>query len=147
MKSIWRPDAHREVRERIGKLAPVERARWGRMNAPQMVVHLSDALKMASGDLAVRPKHLPIRYPPLKQLVIYALPFPKGAPTAPELLARQPGDWSAEVTELQARLDRFVADGPGKTIAAHPAFGRMTGRSWGVLVYRHMDHHLKQFGV
>jgi Protein of unknown function (DUF1569) len=147
MNSIWKPEAHRELRARIAKLNPEEPARWGRMNARQMVVHLSDAFRMASGEIAVRPRHLPIRYPPLKQLVIYALPFPKGAPTAPELLARQPGDWPVDVAELQALLDRFVASGPEKTVAAHPAFGRMTGRSWGVLVYRHMDHHLRQFGA
>jgi len=102
---------------------------------------------MAAGELPCTPKNLPIRYSPLKELIIYALPFPKGAPTAPELLERAPGEWSADVTELRTLLKQFAKRGPAGTAPEHPAFGRMTGRHWGVLVYRHTDHHLRQFGV
>ena len=147
MKSVWNTEQHRELRERVERLTPQHVAQWGRMTAPQVVVHLTDSLRMASGDLPVASKNLPLRYPPLKQLVLYYLPFPKNAPTAPELLVRQPGEWSADLSELCARLDRFVASGPAGAIRVHPAFGTMTGKQWGVLVYRHMDHHLKQFKV
>ena len=44
---------------------------WGKFTAPKMVCHLAESLKMAMGDLTVAPKDLPIRYPPLKQLIIY----------------------------------------------------------------------------
>jgi hypothetical protein len=147
MKTVWNPEDCRELRERIGRLSPHTRGLWGRMTAPQMVVHLVDALKMAAGELACEPKNLPIRHPPLKQLIIYVLPFPKGAPTAPELLERAAGTWPEDMTELRTRLDGFASRGPAGTAPDHPAFGRMTGKAWGVLVYRHMDHHLKQFGV
>jgi hypothetical protein len=68
-------------------------------------------------------------------------------PTAPELLARAPTDWAANLAELLASIDRFA--GRDATIAwpDHPAFGRMSGRQWGVLSYRHVDHHLRQFNV
>jgi hypothetical protein len=103
---------------------------------------------MASGELATAPANIPLlRYPPMKQLFVYCLPFPKGAPTAPELLARKPEEWTVEIEQLRDQLDRFVSRGPAGTAAEHPLFGRLTGRAWGALVYRHMDHHLRQFGV
>jgi hypothetical protein len=147
MKTMWDGDAARSVRDRIGTLTPGHTAQWGRMSAPQVVCHLADSLKMALGELAVAPKKLPIRYPPLKQLIIYVAPFPKSAPTAPELLARAPGDWNADVSDLRSLVDRFAARGPSAPWVEHPAFGKLSGRAWGVLAYRHMDHHLKQFGV
>ena len=50
-----------------------------------MLAHLNDSYRMCLGELKVKSKHLPLRYTPIKQLVIYVAPFPKGAPTAPEL--------------------------------------------------------------
>ena len=147
MKTIWNGDRHRELQERIARLSPTAPAQWGKMNARQMVIHLSDALKMSGGEMAVAPKRLPIRYPPLKQLIIYWLPFPKSAPTAPELLSRRATEWHGEMQELKQELERFTQRGPSGPFVPHPAFGKLTPRAWGVLVYRHTDHHLKQFGV
>jgi hypothetical protein len=147
MKTMWDGNAQREVHDRLARLMPDRKAAWGRMSAPQMVCHLSDSLKMALGELQVTPKQVPIRYPPLKQFIVYLAPFPKNVPTAPELIARSPRDWSAEVAELRSLIDRFAARRGAERWAEHPAFGRLTERAWGVLVYRHMDHHLRQFGA
>jgi hypothetical protein len=117
------------------------------MNAPRMVAHLADALKMALGELQVAPKQTPLRFPGIKQLVIYVLPWPPGAPTAPELLARAPAAWNGEVVTLSALLERFAERTASGSWPSHPAFGSMSGRAWGVLVYRHCDHHFRQFGV
>jgi uncharacterized protein DUF1569 len=147
MKSIWREDDRREIHDRVGALACDRRADWGKFTAPQMVCHLADSLKMAMGDLKVAPKALPIRYPPLKQLVVYVAPFLKGLPTAPELLAREPREWDNDVADLQLLLARAASARVTDTWPEHPAFGRLSKRAWGVLIYRHMDHHLKQFGA
>ena len=56
-----------------------------------MLAHLNDSYRMCTGELKVKSKNLPLRYTPIKQLVIYVAPFPKGAPTAPELIARCDG--------------------------------------------------------
>jgi Protein of unknown function (DUF1569) len=145
MRSIWQDDVHRELNDRLAALTWDRRAVWGKFTAPRMVCHLADSLRMAMGDLKVAPKRLPIRYPPLKQLVIYAAPFPKGAPTAPELLAREPREWANEVADVRGLLARAAATGSTAQWPEHPAFGRLSKRAWGVLIYRHMDHHLKQF--
>jgi hypothetical protein len=147
MKSMWNDDGQREIRDRVRRLAPDRKGQWGKMSAPQMVCHLAENLKMALGELPVAPKATPVRYPPLKQFIIYVAPFPKNVPTAPELLARTPGDWTSEVNALLGLVDRVVARGPSANFAEHPAFGRLSPRAWGVLMYRHMDHHLRQFGA
>jgi uncharacterized protein DUF1569 len=148
MRTMWDSEAAREIRDRVGRLTPDRPRQWGRMSAQQMVCHLSESLKMALGDLQVAPKRLPIRYPPLKQLVIYVAPFPKSAPTAPELvIAATPQPWGDDVATLQALIERFTARGSASTWPDHPAFGALSPRAWGVLVFRHCDHHLRQFGV
>src|SRR5262245_5846234 len=147
MKSILSGPARQEVRDRIARLTPDRQAAWGNLSAPQMVCHLADSLRMALGDLPVAPRWFPIRYPPLKQLLIYVAPFPKSAPTAPELLARPPRDWTSDVADLQSLIERIAARRGAVSWPPHPAFGRLSERAWGVLTYRHIDHHLKQFGA
>lgn len=147
MKSIWRDEDRRALNDRVGAVAWDGRAAWGKFTAPKMICHLADSLKMAMGDLPVAPKHLPIRYPPLKQLIIYAAPFPKSAPTAPELLAREPREWSSDIADVQGLLARAGSARTTDSWPEHPAFGKLSKRAWGVLIFRHMDHHLKQFGA
>ena len=74
-------------------------------------------------------------------------PFPKGAPTAPELLAREPREWSRDIGDVQELLARAASARTTDTWPEHPAFGKLSTRAWGVLIYRNMDHHLKQFGA
>jgi hypothetical protein len=149
MKSMWEPEALPAMRERIERLTPERAGAWGKMTAPQMVCHLADSLKMALGELPVVSKKVPIRFAPLKQLIVYWAPFPKNAPTAPELTVRAPAEWSADLADLQGLVDRLCTRGadPNAAWPEHPAFGRLSHRAWGVLVYRHMDHHLRQFGA
>ena len=107
MKSVWNESDYRELCSRIDRLQSDARARWGKFTAPQMVCHLADALRMAHGTFPVKPRNLPLRYPGIKQLVIYQLPFPKGAPTAPELLVRQATEWHGEVDDLKREFAAF----------------------------------------
>lgn len=147
MKSLWEESARRELKDRLGSLQPDAQARWGKFTAPKMLIHIVDALRMANGEISAAPRNLPIRFTPIKQLVVYWLPFPKGAPTAPELLNQEPGDWAVNLANLRAQIDSFTTRDPKAPWPVHPAFGKMTPKAWGVLGYRHIDHHLKQFGV
>jgi hypothetical protein len=146
VKTIWQADTRDDLRRRLTALRPDTPARWGRFTAIQMLAHLAESVRMALGDLDVVPIRLPIRYPPLKQIVIYCLPFPRNAPTSPELLARRPADFELERNAAGSLLERLASppDGPRP---AHPLFGRLSEQAWGVLIYRHYDHHLRQFGV
>ena len=148
MNTMWDPAAAGQIRERVARLTPERTRQWGRMSVQQMVCHLSESLKMAIGELDVKPKRLPIRYPPLKQLIVYVAPFPRNAPTAPELtIAATPRSWADDLSTLQQLIDRFASHPANAEWPEHPAFGRLSRRAWGVLGYRHIDHHLRQFGV
>jgi uncharacterized protein DUF1569 len=147
MKTLYEERRRRELKERLGRLTAETTPRWGKFDAPKMVVHCSDAIRMALGKLPTKPKNTPLRRAPLKQLVVYVMPWPKGVPTAPELLQRNPADWNAEVARLLELIEEVGTVSRDHEWGEHPAFGRMSRRAWGVLGYRHLDHHFRQFGV
>jgi hypothetical protein len=147
MKTLWNEADRKELRDRVRRLAPSATPRWGRMNAFQMMVHITDQLRMSLGELNVGQLRSIARYAPLKQLLIYWLPWPKGAPTMPELIARAPGEWTGEVDAFLAALERFGARDPRQPWGEHPLFGPLSSRAWGALGYHHVDHHFRQFGI
>lgn len=146
-KSLWNAEARQELLDRLARLKPDARQLWGGMNAPQMLAHLVDWMQMAKGELRTKEKRLPLRYPMVKQLVIYWLPFPRGVPTAPELIGREASDWAGEYAAVCRHVESFEKLDQKSGWPVHPAFGKLTPRAWGVLGYRHIDHHLRQFGV
>jgi hypothetical protein len=146
MPSLWDAGAADALTARIRQLTPERAALWGQMSCPQMVVHLTDACRLYLGELPAASARSPLRYAPIKQLIVYVLPFPKNVPTAPELLVRAPGDWQPEVESLCTMLAR-VAASRDHAWPNHPLFGPLTPRAWGVLAWRHTDHHLRQFGA
>lgn len=146
MKTLFDAKVRDEVRRRVESVRADAPARWGKMDAPKMLQHLAAAMSLATGEVTAKPRRLPLRFPVIKHLVIYLLPFPKGAPTAPELLNMPPGDISANRTELLRVIDK-VATQQVDQWPDHPAFGKLSRRDWGVLGYRHIDHHLRQFGA
>jgi hypothetical protein len=146
MKSLWNAQDRRELDARIARLTAEHRALWGRMSAPQMVVHLADAVRMATGELPIPMRKTFARHTPIRQLLIYVVPFPKGVPTAKQL-QRTPGDWGTDLADLRAMLEHFAARDRSAPWPAHPFFGPLGPHAWGVLTRRHFDHHLRQFGV
>jgi hypothetical protein len=151
MPTAFDPVCRQELVTRFLALTPDTPARWGRFTALKMASHVTDAVRMATGDLDVRAKAPGIlKTAFVRWLVIHVLPFPKGAPTAPALLERgntTPLQLDAERATFSALLDKVAARQGTGAWPDHPAFGRMTERDWGVLVYRHVDHHFRQFGI
>ena len=147
MKNLWDQNARDELSERISLLTPESLPRWGSLTARGMIAHLVDTLKMAMGEIKVREKKHPIRFTPLKQFIIYGPPFPKSSPTSPELIVREAEDWDGECEKLRQTMEAFAARPESRRLPNHPIFGKLSRRTWGALSYKHIDHHLKQFGV
>ncbi|MBL8186632.1 MAG: DUF1569 domain-containing protein [Acidobacteria bacterium] len=147
MKSIWQAEVREELLERLGKLRPDAPAQWGKMNCPRMLTHVTDGLRMAMGEMNIASKNSPLKLAPIRYLIIYVLPFPKGAPTAPELVDRVPGEWERELAEFKQTFAQLTANSQQTDGREHPAFGKLSAKDWGVLGYKHLDHHFKQFGV
>lgn len=142
-------DADRaQIAGRLRSLSVSSAARWGRMNVVEMLQHLNLSARMAVGELPVVTKNKRVfQVFPLKHLILYVLPFPKGAPTADELKPSVAASVEEERTALLELLER-IGTGPRDGVGpAHPLFGPLTWREWGVATYKHTDHHLKQFGA
>jgi hypothetical protein len=118
------------------------------MDVVGMLQHLSLSARMTLGELTVVSKNKRVlQVFPLKHLILYVIPFPKGAPTAPELKPVDATSFEEARAALLGLLER-IATGPREGAGpAHPLFGPLTWREWGVVNYKHADHHLKQFGA
>ena len=151
MSTVFDPSASRALARRLKGLPPDARPLWGRMTPHQAVVHLADSFRMSLGELdTAMPSMGPLKY--LLRFVAFTLPFPlpRGVRTAPELDkaaggGTQPGDFSADLAELEELLERFIAS--GGDLPPHPIWGRMSRGMAGRYAWRHVDHHLRQFGV
>ncbi len=148
MSTFWDATTRDDICRRVNRLTPHSTAQWGKFTPAGMMAHLNNAVRMAIGELPCEPKNVPLRFFPLKQLVLYVLPFPKGAPTAHELLVGCNGAELKVEQEAFAQLAlRAAAKSPADAWPDHPAFGAMSHKAWGALIAKHAEHHLKQFGV
>jgi hypothetical protein len=148
MGSILNDADRTQICERIRSVTSGSTARWGRMDATAMLAHLRLSALMALGELPVANKSKrAFQVFPIKHLILHVVPFPKGAPTAPELLAPAPAPLDAiraELVTLVERLGQGPREGHGPV---HPLLGRLSCREWGVATHKHTDHHLRQFGA
>ena len=148
MKTLWDRRVAREIEERLRRVSPERLPRWGSISAPQMMAHLADGVRLALGELPSRARPGLLRRWPIKAIVVYLLPMPRGAITVAELWQTAPQQWHDDLSRLiqLMRRVRQCADDPSHDWPDHPLFGRLSRRAWGVLGFRHFDHHLQQFG-
>lgn len=147
MPEIWDPGRPDEILRRLEKLTSTTRPAWGKFTAARMLDHCAGAMRAALGDLPLAPLKSPFRNWLMRKLVIYVMPWPKGVQTAPELIPDSEPDFQKAKADLQAVLRRFVDAGPAGSFADHVALGKLSGKDWGALTYRHLDHHWRQFGL
>jgi len=145
MPNLLDPSDRTAILERIHRLTPGHARRWGTMDAHRMICHVADQLRVALGETPLTWRYpAPVR-PVLRFVVIHLpLPAPKGkVPTVPEMLVSKPAGWDEDLRGLIDRVERLAAT---EVVHPHPAFGRLTRREWGLLSWKHLDHHLRQFG-
>jgi hypothetical protein len=151
MKTLFETASVSEVKERLARLRPDSQRFWGKMNAAQAIAHCSNSMEWAVGDRVPQPAPLVGRIlgKLIKPLAIgNDRPIRRNSPTAKELVVRGERDLETERARLCGLIDRFAAAGPkGCTQQPHSFFGRLTPEEWANLTYKHLDHHLRQFGV
>ena len=146
--TIFDPAARRQLVGRLDRLRPDSARRWGKMTPDQMMCHLDDSLRCAIGETPTLPRKTIMANRILRWIIIHVLPWPKGrAQTVKEMLATKPVEFNDDRRRLIAMLEKAASQTPAASWAVHPAFGDLSGRDYGVLIYRHFDHHLRQFGV
>ncbi len=149
MKNLFQPDAVDEVISRIDKLQPAAQRQWGKMDVAQMMAHCSAALDMASGRL--NPPRIFLGRligPFIKPIYTNEKPFSRNNPTDKKLVISDQRDFSREQEQLRVRVRQFHQGGEAQcTKHLHPFFGALTPAEWSRGMYKHLDHHLCQFGV
>jgi hypothetical protein len=135
-----------QIIERLRRVRPDARPGWGSLDAPRMLCHVADSLRVAVGDLPAEPRHSLLSRTLVKSLVVNTgLRPPRGrVQTAPEMLISRPSSWEADLSACVALVDRVA--GKGAT-SVHPTFGPLSPEEWGRLSWKHLNHHLIQFGV
>ncbi|WP_260738041.1 DUF1569 domain-containing protein [Tunturiibacter lichenicola] len=150
MKNLFEAETVDEVKERMARLRPDSAHQWGKMNAAQAMEHCARGMELALGDR--RPPRLLIGRilgPMIKRKAFAdGEPMRRNSPTVPGLAVSDDRELGKEQARLCGLIDRFAAAGPkGCTSHPHSFFGRLTPDEWSAWMYKHLDHHLRQFGV
>lgn len=132
--------------ERLARLTSDSRPRWGSMSIAQMLAHCAEVQEVMNGKpLEDTPWLLRVAGPLIKRAVLSRRPFPKGVKTHPQYLQTSARRFEPEKRRLLEALEEFRATGAQG--ARHPLFGPLSPEEAGWGSFKHLDHHLRQFGV
>jgi len=152
-RNIFDETTRNEVFSRVEKLNAESTGRWGKLNAPQMLRHLSEACRMGLNEISIANKSSFFSRTFVKWLVINNIKPPgreKGKiKTFHEIDIVQ---LNFPVEELETEKENYKAmlhklSYTEKLSDHHPMFGKLTHKDWGYLTYSHADYHLTQFNV
>ncbi len=149
MKNLLDKSVYLELTKRVQSLQPDSIAHWGKMNVSQMIAHVSEAYKVPLSETA-----MPRMF--IGRLIGWAFKpslyndkaWKQNLPTAPNFVIKDERDFNTELLRLLNIVEKFHQAGPEKIGRfPHPMFGSFTTDQWGMAMYKHLDHHLVQFGV
>ncbi|KGO90692.1 DUF1569 domain-containing protein [Flavobacterium suncheonense] len=149
MESLFTTEGNQNIIDRINKLHPTTLSQWGKMTVDQMMSHCIGPLDVVLGNLHLKMNPIMAFFGRtiVRKKVMGAAQFKKDSPTAPAFIRTGSYDFEATRVELIEKVKKF-REGPQviKT-DIHPFFGPMTHEEWDNLQWKHLDHHLRQFGV
>ena len=158
MKDLLEPAVAEEIRQRILALTAESPRQWGKMTVAQTLAHCNSGMLMAMGT--INPKRVPFPISVLGLLIKPLVfrddkPMRRNSPSVPELFSSEPfsadsakSDFERERSQLVTTFDSFVSQGAACCSSyPHPFFGPLKPPQWGILMYKHLDHHLRQFGA
>ena len=149
MKNLFDKNVYNEITNRINTLIPQSQRQWGKMEVAQMLAHCKEAFKVPLSD-----KKMPRMFIGLllgwafKKKLYNDEPWKRNLPTAPNFIIKDERDFEKEKQGLTGLINQFHNGGPDNVGRfPHPMFGTFTKEQWGKSMYKHLDHHLMQFGV
>jgi hypothetical protein len=146
--NIFDIEGNANLIRRIESLTPQSRPLWGKMTVSQMLLHCQKPLDVAEGTLLLKRGIIGFLFGKMAKRDFLKRPqFQKNLPTAPSLKIVDAANFEKEKETLLNQVVRFRETGPGIIKnTKHPFFGEMSIEEWGILQYKHLDHHLNQFG-
>ncbi|NND73321.1 MAG: DUF1569 domain-containing protein [Rhodothermales bacterium] len=135
--------------QRVSKIQPDSVAGWGTMSAAQMFAHCAEVQEVLNGKmLRDTPFFVKLMGPLIKKMVLNSKPYPRRSRTHPQYLQTSEKDFGAEKDRLLESLAHFQEMSATEHAAkVHSLFGNMSMEEKGRAGYKHLDHHLQQFGV
>lgn len=149
MKSIFNKTHAVEIVERIDRLSADSKPEWGTMQVAQMLAHCAAFQDIPMGN-AYPPRGLLGRFVGrfARPMFYNEKPLPHNMSTIPTIMIEDDRAFMAEKERLKQKIATFQCGGLEKCSAhPHPFFGKLTPEQWGKGIYKHVDHHLKQFDV
>jgi hypothetical protein len=147
VKNLFDEQVKRDIIDRINKLSPASQRKWGKMDVAQMLAHVQVPIGVALGTHTVKGNLLMrLILPFFKKRLYDERPWKQGLPTDPTfVMAGKEKDFTKEKHDLLEKINRFTAQ--NMIGEKHPVFGRLTKEQWSKATWKHLDHHLQQFGV
>ena len=147
MKSLLTADGYQEIKQRMNQLSENAERQWGKMSVGRMCWHCQYPLKIAIENKPNSAKGNWFVRTFFKESMFNDKPWRKNLPTAPQLKAKEEKDFKKEHATLLQLIGDFYQEKDRETWYPHPMFGEFTKEQWGQMEYKHLDHHLRQFGV
>jgi len=149
VKSIYTPEVYQSCLDRIDRLEPGSIPQWGTMTAAQMLAHCAEIQDVANGkDLNGTPFLVRLFKGMVRNMVVNDKPYPRNTRTHPQYRQTSDSDFASAKARLLTSTGEFVSAGSSDAgDRRHPLFGEMTAEEKGWSIYKHLDHHLTQFGV
>jgi hypothetical protein len=149
MLSLFESKVHKEILNRINKLDENSQAKWGKMDVAQMLAHCCEPLKVPLEKLTLKKPNIVIKvlFSFFKDSLYNDKPWKHGFPTSKEYKIVDSKDFLEEKNKLLELINEFHSKKEQTNWPPHPFCGQLTSEQWGKMQYKHLDHHLNQFGV
>jgi Protein of unknown function (DUF1569) len=147
IKNLFDPAVKQDIINRINNLSAQSQKQWGKMDVAQMLAHVQLPIKIAFGTHQPKGSFLLRLIGPLFKSTLWnEKPWNQNLPTDPTfIMTGSEKDFEKEKSALLELVSRFSES----TIVGekHPVFGKMTKENWSKATWKHIDHHLRQFGA
>lgn len=147
MQSFFTETTYKDLHHRLDKISTDRPALWGTMNAAQMFKHCQQPIKTALGkDTTPMKSNWLVKFL-FKKMMYSPKPFKKNVPTPKKFRMTADYDFNSEKEKLNQWMQELWSDRNNEDRPEHPVFGHFTKEQWGILQWKHLDHHFRQFGV
>lgn len=149
MQSLFESKSNKEILDRINKLDENSQAKWGKMDVAQMLAHCSEPVKVPLEKLTLKKPNLIMKvlFSFFKDSLYNDKPWKHGLPTSKEYKIIDSKVFLEEKNKLIELINLLQSKKGQTNWPPHPYCGQLTTEQWGKMMYKHLDHHLNQFGV
>lgn len=147
MGNIFNDTDFHKIVNRIKYISKEDKRQWGQMSVEEMLAHCVTQLRIALGEVTSQPQETLMMWTAIGKWVAFSdIPWPKGSNTPFEMNVKKSNiQIKSEGEEKEDLVHYLNLTRNSSQLSAHPFFGTLTKKEWGQLIYKHLDHHLKQF--